>query len=155
MSKFIKSFDQATVDAMLADIKMSLAGVAQKYHVDLNIPDYLKPYQGSVDIPMQAVLIGSAPRGIAAPTLEDQIGSFEAGRIERFMAALHDAHALYFPHLSLKSHYRNGDHTYAIVGYNARAREHKLLMQNVESGEYSRMPIDAVSEFKRVRAKKA
>lgn len=146
-----RKFDSALAAELVLDIQYALAGVALKHKVDLIVGETPKITDGEVFLGLQAKMI----RPHAPEVVGDDSDGVPTDRIAGFIAALADGHAKHFPHLSLKQHYRNGEHTYAIVGFNARARQHKLLMQNVDNGEYSRMPIDVVSEYKRVRAKKA
>jgi hypothetical protein len=146
-----RKFDAALAAALVTDIQFALAGVALKYKVDLLVGETPKIGDREVVFGLTAEM----PRSSMMSYADDAKASKDepTDRIAAFMAALPDAHAEHFPHLSLKMHYRNGEHTYKIVGYNKRAHKHPLLMQNVATDEYFRMPIDQVSEFKRVRAK--
>lgn len=145
-----RAFTEDLVAAMIADINMALAGVAMKYKVDLILDDKVDIKGHQIKLPLSATLVQSTSPA-SAPTTEDNVSD----RIAVMIAALPSAQVKHFPKLPLTSFYRNGDHTYKILGFNSKAREHKLLMQNVDTAELFRFSIEQVSEFKVIKPKRA
>lgn len=145
MSKSKKRiFTADMVGFMMADIKMALTGVAMKYNVNLAIDDKVVVDQKSIEVfmPIKASII---------PQTDEQVSD----RIAVMIAALPNAHIKHFPKLPLTAIYRNGDHSYNILGFNNKAREHKLLMKNIETDELFRFSIEQVSEFKIIKQKRS
>jgi hypothetical protein len=145
MSKPKHSFTADQLAAMVADINMALVGVAQKYKVDLSL-------DGNVEhkTPLIHMVLTAVPEPIVTTTKVEPV----TARVAAMIAALHSAQPKHFPDLALTSTYVNGDHSYKIIGFNSKAREHKLLLKNVESGELFRFSIEQVTEFKAVKAKR-
>lgn len=135
------NFTADMLSSMVADINMALAGVAQKYNVELTLDGTADHRNPSINMVLQAV-----PQPAPDKTATD--------RIAAMIAALPSAHVKHFPKMSLVASYCNGDHTYKIIGYNSKAREHKLLMQNIETDELFRFSIEQVSEFKVIKPKR-